>query len=116
MYCEHGDEHAVQYVHNKGPRAFHSLYHELQAKDESHKDFKLSASLLASPLQQQQPNCEQVNTKKNNNQTNKHPELENSKLHPATTYLKCNSLKVKCVSMIPVVLTRVRKTSCSVGI
>ena len=88
MYYEQGDEHAVQYVHNKGPQEFHSLYHESQAKDESHKAFNLSASLLASPPQQQ-PNCEQVNTKsKNKKQTNKHPELKNSKTSPSYNLLE----------------------------
>ena len=31
------------------------------------------------------------------------------------THLKCRSLNVKCVSTMPVVLTRDLKTSCSVG-
>ena len=30
-------------------------------------------------------------------------------------YLKCRSLKVKCVSTMPVVFTLVRSTSCCVG-
>lgn len=31
------------------------------------------------------------------------------------SYLKCRPLKLKCVSTMPVVLTRVRRTSCCVG-
>lgn len=34
---------------------------------------------------------------------------------PSVSYLKCNSLQENCSSMIPVVLTRDRSTSCSVG-
>lgn len=34
---------------------------------------------------------------------------------PPATYLKCSSLQENCSSMIPVVLTRDRSTSCSVG-
>lgn len=35
--------------------------------------------------------------------------------HSHLSYLKCKSLKVKCVSTMPVVLTLVLSTSCSVG-
>lgn len=44
-------------------------------------------------------------------------QLADAVLNPVHTHthLKCKSLKVKCVSTMPVVFTRVRSTSCCVG-